>query len=352
MKAFNDFQSQVVMSQVYPSDRINFTKSLLIYDQALDTSKDEDLIEFINQFTHQVALPGGEDLKDFKNFPKHLDLIFQNWPEPISRHQNLVVLGGGSLGDFGGFVASIIKRGVQLIQIPSTWIAAMDSAHGGKTGLNYKGAKNQLGTFYPAKQVFVVKPLLEAVPHEIKQQSFGELIKMSLIGESQFFKELMMEKRPGVEFLWRFLPLCVEDKYQVILQDPFESKQIREVLNFGHTMGHALEVHFGWTHGDAVLQGCFFALEWSRHLQLLSQSTYEQICQVISERFDRGPAVQLKWYKKAPQKAIRKLVEADKKRDANGEVLFVFLKNIGQPVLQKVSVDDFIEEAKRQSWIK
>ena len=165
---------------------------------------------FIDQFEHKLGLKGGESLKAFKDFPKNLEQILKKWPQPISRSQTMVILGGGSLGDFGGFAASVIKRGVNLIQIPSTWLSAMDSAHGGKTALNLNGIKNQVGSFYPAQKVYIIRDLLETVPVEIKEQSFGELIKMGLIGESKFFKEIAYEKREAKDFMWRFLKFCIE----------------------------------------------------------------------------------------------------------------------------------------------
>ena len=309
-------------------------------------------MSFVESFPNRISMKAGESLKDFKSFPKNLELVLQAWPQPISRSQSLVVLGGGSLGDFGGFIASIVKRGVKLSHIPSTWLAAMDSAHGGKNGLNYEGTKNQIGTFYPANSVFIVRDLLNATPSELRDQSYGELIKMGLVGDSKFFKELMMEKRTADEFIWRFLPMCIEDKYSVILQDPYETKEVRQVLNFGHTFGHALEAQFQWPHGDAVLQGMFFALEWSRQREYISTPLHDQIVSTISNKFDRGPAHQFKWYKKPSVKNMIRWLQADKKIDEDLQILFVFLKNIGKPHLSKVSLDELLEEAQRQNWIR
>lgn len=342
------------MRNQLPMQKLDPETHFLLYDAALEkiTDPELDIRNFIEDFPYRLAVKGGEDIKSFRDFPRNLDLILQNWPQPISRSSTLVVLGGGSLGDFGGFVASILKRGVGLVHIPTTWVAAMDSAHGGKNALNLSGAKNQLGTFYPAQKVFVVKNLLEANSQELKEQSYGELIKMALIGESQFFKEIQIEKRPAVDFLWRFLKFCIEDKYQIILQDPYETKKIRQVLNFGHTFGHALEAHFQWSHGDSVMQGVFFALEWSRNRGLMSQRLCEEITQSISAKFQRVPACTLDWYRKPSSAAIAELLRQDKKITADGHVSFVFLKSIGRTQIQSVLLSDLIAEAKRQGWVK
>ncbi len=354
MLNFDNFKSQVIIRNQMPFHRLDPELHFLIYDLALEKTDtpDFEILKFIKSFPHRLGMKSGEGLKNFYDFPRNLEKILENWPQPISRSHSLVVLGGGSLGDFGGFVASILKRGIGLIHIPTTWISAMDSAHGGKNALNLSGVKNQLGTFYPAQKVFIIKEILENTPIELKEQSYGELIKMALIGESQFFKEIMQERRSAQDFMWRFLKFSIEDKYQVILQDPYETKKIRQVLNFGHTLGHAFESHFSWSHGDSVMQGLFFALEWSRYRGDLSQNLFEQIMTTISQKFNRIPAQQLSWYRKPKAKVIAQLIGADKKVNAQGEVLFVFLKSIGKADLKNVLVEDLISEAKRQSWVK
>lgn len=349
-----NFKSQVLFRNNLPFHKLDPDTHFLLYDPAVENGDCEDLgiKDFISSFPHRLGLKGGESLKEFRDFSKKMDLILKKWPQPINRHQTMMILGGGSLGDFGGFVASIIKRGVPLTHIPSTWLAAMDSAHGGKTALNRGGIKNQIGSFYPAKKVFIIKNLLETCPKELKEQSYGEFIKMALIGESCFFKKILMEKRSANEFLWSFLKDCIQDKYHLILQDPFETKKVRQVLNFGHTFGHALESHFGWSHGDSVLQGLFFAIEWSRYRGDLSQNLYGQITKVLHDKFERVPACKLNWYRKLGKKTITSFLQEDKKMDEKGQILFIFLKTIGKTSPKPVLVDDLISEAKRQGWVK
>lgn len=350
----DSFKSQIVIRNQMPLDRLDTANNFLIYDSILlgRDSSEMPVKAFIESFPHRLGLRGGEAIKNFRDFPKHLDQVLKNWPQPISRQHSLVVLGGGSLGDFGGFLASILKRGVGLVHIPTTWVAAMDSSHGGKTALNIDSIKNQIGTFYPAQKVFIVKEILENTPLELKEESYGELIKMALIGESQFYRELRFEKRPAQDFLWRFTKFCIEDKYHVILQDPYEQKRLRQVLNFGHTLGHVLESYFSWPHGDSVMQGIFFALEWSRYRGDLSQNLYDEIMGTIAQKFNRVPAHQLSWYRPPREKAVRPLLMSDKKAGLKGDITFVFLKGIGKPDLKKVKVDDLLSEAKRQSWVK
>ncbi len=350
----DSFKSQVLFRKGLPFHKLDPDTHFLLYDLTLESLDCEEsgTRDFIESFPHRLGFKGGEAVKEFRDFPKKVDLILKKWPQPVTRHQTMVVFGGGSLGDFGGFVASIIKRGVSLIHIPSTWLAAMDSAHGGKTALNRGGVKNQIGSFYPANKVFIIKDLLEACPRGLKEQAYGEFMKMALVGESRFFKKILMERRSVDEFIWPFVKFCIEDKYHLILQDPFETKKIRQTLNFGHTFGHALESFFGWSHGDSVLQGLFFALEWSRYRGDLSQSLHAQITGVFRDKFERVPACQLNWYRKPGKKAISRSLLEDKKMDEEGQVLFVFLKAIGKALLKPVQIEDLVSEAKRQGWVK
>lgn len=352
MSPTSHFKSQVILRRQWPQLQWSGSDHFLLYDRILDEvlSEDSGFLELRNQFPHRLAVKGGEPLKSFRDFPKNLEILLSKWPQPIHREQTLVVMGGGSLGDFGGFVASILKRGLRLIHIPSTWLAAMDSAHGGKTALNMAQVKNQVGTFYPATKIYIIEDLLKSAGPEVQEQAFGELIKMGLIGDSQFFKDMLMDQRQPLEFMWRYLKPCIEDKYQVILQDPYESKKIRQVLNFGHTMGHVFESHFQWSHGDSVLQGIYFALEWSRYRGELAETSFQQINTFIRERFQRYPAPELKWYKPIGGKALDRLLSQDKKINPQGKILFVFLKSIGHPILKPVLVEDLLSEAKRQGW--
>ena len=175
----------------------------------------------------------------------------------------MVALGGGSVGDFAGFFASVCKRGLPLIQIPSTWLAAIDSAHGGKNALNVGSMKNQLGTIAFARRIFLSKHLLCGQPTERAQEAMGELAKIAIIDGGPWVKELLAAPESDGELLWRFLSCAVAAKYKVVLSDPLERLSVRHQLNLGHTIGHILEIQHQLPHGLAVAQGLHFALELS-----------------------------------------------------------------------------------------
>ena len=159
------------------------------------------------------------------------------------------------MGDLTGFISSIYKRGVSLIHVPTTWLAALDSAHGGKNALNVSGIKNVVGTYYFSKAVFIVEEILQTLPLKQKHLAFGELLKIALIDGGELYRSL--KQNPNWQkSLWKvFLKKGIAAKMKIIRKDPFEKKSIRSVLNFGHTVGHILEnsvCSSPWTSGYGV----------------------------------------------------------------------------------------------------
>ena len=167
------------------------------------------------------------------------------------------------MGDFTGFLASVYKRGVFLIHIPTTWLSAMDSAHGGKTALNVPPFKNLLGSYCFPQAVLVVKSLLFRLPEKERNAARGELMKIALIQGGSFYKKISKKRIFTHQDFWRFLPLAISSKLQIVKEDPYDEKGRRRVLNFGHTLAHALELRFKISHGEAVLYGIVFAVQWS-----------------------------------------------------------------------------------------
>ena len=182
-----------------------------------------------------------------------------------TRPLTLVAVGGGSLGDAVGFLASILWRGVGLWHLPTTLVAMVDSAHGGKTAVNLGAAKNQLGTFYAADQVVIVREILARLPIAQRKEGLTELLKGLWLGDAPLLEELDSGELERVAYappspqldprLERWLMRAIEVKRQIVRQDPRELKGIRTWLNFGHTAAHALELELGAPHGLAVAWG-------------------------------------------------------------------------------------------------
>lgn len=319
--------------------------ALLIYDQHL--SQFSAFKNWSKKFSAEYAVQAGEDLKDLRHFSKHIEKIVKKI-EPIpNRHLTIVVAGGGSIGDFGGFVASILKRGVRLVMVPTTWLAAVDSAHGGKNGLNSNGAKNQVGTIYEPDEVHLVYLFLKQQPLERVREAGGEVLKISLLAGIDQKKFLSFSTSKD---LWRILPNVIKAKLKIVRQDPFEKKGIRHLLNLGHTMGHVFEAELKLPHGIAVAYGLIFATSFSRYRGYCSEQAFEKIISHPLWLLFFPSKIYLKCLSLS-EKRVRDLLLKDKKRDLRSQVRFIFLRAFGKPHIENVTVADLVQEMKRQRML-
>jgi 3-dehydroquinate synthase len=315
------------------------TDAVILYDQKL--LKNRFIKVWLSKFPNKIALNAGESLKTINAFSGVLKKMSQI---PIHKQTTIVALGGGSVGDFVGFLASTYKRGLRLVHVPSTWLAAIDSAHGGKNGLNFFDVKNQIGTFYWPDTVIVSKKVLMSQPSERLTDAFGEVFKMGLISQPQLFKS----PRIDAKFLWKNLNQLIAGKYKIVEQDPFEKTGLRQVLNLGHTMGHVFESVHKISHGQAVLLGLMFAARYSFQLGYLHKNEFVKICQVL---FSVPLKIQFNKILKIPEKKLKSILLQDKKRithAANAEINFIFIHKIGNVFVQPVQINDLLKEVRRQ----
>jgi len=318
--------------------------TVLVYDEVLEGR----FARFTAMFDRRYPVEAGEGLKDLSGFGRHAESVLALVGNASRADTTVVAAGGGTVGDFSGFMASVLKRGVRLVSVPTTWLAAIDSAHGGKTALNVGGVKNQIGTFHPASEVLVLKPMLFAVPEPEARAACGELLKMAMLTGGPLFEGAAAVDGFGPEEMWALLPGAVAAKEAVVAEDPREETGRRQVLNLGHTFGHALEAHHGISHGVAVGCGLRFAIEWSAHQNRLEQSQAEQLLAMIDDfpEFSRAALPD-----GIDSERLASLLDRDKKSLGPGRVQFVFLAAVGEPVLEAVSVSDVVEEAGRQGWL-
>lgn len=322
---------------------------ILIYDEILP-KKSQEFKVWLKKFALTYPVAAGEKLKSIDHFAGHMHQIVKLAEKCSSRKLTLVVVGGGSVGDFGGFVASVLKRGVGLVHIPSTWLAALDSAHGGKTALNVGAAKNQVGSFYPANKVFLVKSLLMAQPTARAFEAFGELLKISWIAGGPLWKRLSRETSVDSEVLWKYLKPAIQSKMAVVAQDPEEKSGHRHILNLGHTVGHVLESYYDIPHGIAINYGLDFALRWSLHKRIIKAADYEQIVNAPIAGFLLSAVRDNLFATKASVLAqFRSQLLSDKKKTTSVRIRFVFPKRPGLCLIQEVSVDDILVEICRQN---
>ncbi len=237
------------------------------------------------QFQHigRYNIPDGEENKTLENWEGAVRWLAQFAPDPSIR-PTVAALGGGVVGDMGGFAAAAFRRGVPYVQVPTTLLAAVDSSVGGKTAVNLPEGKNLVGAFYQPSLVYMDLATLRTLPEREVLSGVAEIIKHGAILDSDLFQflEHSIEELVALDAgaLLRVVPTCVQLKAEVVAQDEREQAGVRICLNFGHTLGHAVEkaAEGRLTHGEAVAVGMVAA----GHI-----STREGICEAeVGQRLE------------------------------------------------------------------
>jgi len=238
-------------------------------------------------------------------------------------------LGGGVVGDITGFVAATFMRGVDYIQIPTTLLAMVDSSIGGKTGINLDSGKNLVGSIYQPKSVFIDPQFIQSLPSREVVSAFGEIIKYGAILDrtlllelSENFDDLISMK--DTKELTKIIHRCARLKAEIVSRDENEN-DLRRILNFGHTIGHALEKYFGFDvlrHGEAVSYGMLAAIKLSQRFSTLSNEDSELLSSIIKKL----PLPQLPDFN---VEKVYEIITRDKKTK-NGKINFVLLSTIGK----------------------
>lgn len=197
------------------------------------------------------VFPSGEASKNLDTFGSLLDCLAGNG---FSRGDLVVALGGGVVGDLAGFAASVYMRGIDYVQLPTTLISAVDASVGGKTGVDLPRGKNLAGTFYSPKGVFIDVRRLETLPGDVLSDGFAEAIKTAMIADRDLLEALAKGGMDTADIITR----CVRIKAGIVMRDERERGE-RQLLNFGHTIGHAIEALSGYavSHGSAVAMGMY-----------------------------------------------------------------------------------------------
>lgn len=337
---------KLVYTESLPKPEVFGDGAVLVHDRLL-LERAPNFKAWAAQFPAALDVDAGEHLKDLAFFPEQMERLLRVSSPLPAGCTRIVAAGGGSVGDFAGFMASILKRGVPLVQIPSTWLAAMDSSHGGKNALNAGGVKNQVGTFHFPETVYLVRALLQAQGPEREQDAAGELAKIALIDGGAWTRTI-----EGPRSLWSSLKPAIEAKYKIVRLDPLERKGTRRLLNLGHTLGHVIESWHGLPHGESIAQGVLFALEWSRSRKTCTPAAYAKMHDLVTDRFGIQPLTSMRAMHKVPRDEFLRLVERDKKRLSESRIHEVFLAGFGRPKLVPVKIENVVAEATRQGWIE
>ena len=288
-----------------------------------------------------IEIEPGEENKNLET----CNGIWQALSELGADRKSLMInLGGGVITDIGGFAASTFMRGIKYINVPTTLLSMVDASIGGKTGIDLGNKKNQIGVINTSEFVVIDTDFLKTLPPEEMRSGFAEILKHGLIQNRDYWNKCTNLKGLFIEDLDDLIKESIEIKKNVVFQDP-EEKGLRKTLNFGHTLGHAIESYFlenekkkSLLHGEAVAAGMIMACYISRVMEGFAEDELVQVTQFVISVFGKIDI------EPEDDPEIMNFLKFDKKNES-GKTYFVLLKQIAVPVVQKFVPDEVIQQA-------
>ena len=332
-KNYNIYIGQNIISKfniILKKEKISFKKSLIIVDKNIPKKFLKNIFSKIKCEKKIVFyFNSSEKNKNLTYINSIFKTLFLN---NFSRKDVIICLGGGIAGDVSGFAASIYKRGLKFINIPSTLLSQVDSSIGGKTGINNKFGKNLVGAFYHPDLVITDTLFLKSLPQREIVCGYAEILKHSLIRDKRLFlfldKNLISILKLKKKFIEKAILESCKIKKQIVEKDEKETN-LRKSLNFGHTFGHAYEATLNYSkklnHGEAVLYGILSATKFSNKFDILNKYDYELIMSHLSRL---GFVNFNKFFKKKDLNKIISFMISDKKNDSK-KINLITLKKIG-----------------------
>ncbi len=318
-------------------------KVCIITDSHVRSLYGEELKNLLEGKCKKIILfsfQAGEESKTLSTVREIYTLLIH---EKFDRKDLLIALGGGVTGDLTGFAAATYLRGIDFIQIPTTLLAQADSSIGGKTGVDFEGYKNMVGAFYMPKLVYMNISVLKTLDDRQFFSGFAEVMKHGLIKDGLFYEWLLEHMYEicdrDVDTLLEMVERSCKIKKLVVEKDPTE-KGDRALLNFGHTIGHAIEKYknFTLTHGECVALGAVAAAFISWKHEWLSMEEYYEIRDMFVP-FNLPISLE-----DIDPEEILRLTKSDKKME-NGSIKFVLLKKVGKALIDRTVTDDDILNA-------
>ena len=282
-----------------------------------------------------MALEPGEETKAFTTLPSIYNELLDF---KLTRSDLIITLGGGVIGDLGGFVASTFLRGVDFIQIPTSLLAQVDSSVGGKVAVDLQRGKNLVGSFYHPKMVLIDPNVLETLSERFFNDGMAEVIKYGCIKDKEFFYLLksLKSKTEVMHNIEKIIHKCCFVKKCFVENDEKDTGE-RMLLNFGHTLGHAIETYYNFkkfTHGEAVAIGMYEISKIAENKGLTEKGTTENIKEILMQ-YGLPYEVEIE-----ESSSILDTIALDKKNIDN-VLKVVLLKNIGESYLEKTNVKFF-----------
>jgi 3-dehydroquinate synthase len=278
----------------------------------------------------KLVLDTGEETKSFFTLP----LIYNELLDfKFNRRDLIITLGGGVIGDLGGFAASTYLRGVSFVQIPTTLLSQVDSSVGGKVGVNLDKGKNLVGSFYHPKKVIIDPDVLKTLTDRVFSDGMAEVIKYGCIKDEEFFNKLnnYENKDSVINNIEHIIHNCCKIKKEVVEKDERDTGE-RMLLNFGHTIGHAIEQYYDYskyTHGEAVAIGMYEITKLSEKLKLTKAGTSKIIKETLKK-------YNLPYKLDIDIKDIIEAIELDKK-NIGKNLNLIFIKEIGNSFIYKTT---------------
>lgn len=275
------FDNSTILGEACKGDNVLILSNEIV--GALYLDKIKSLIKTKN--VHVFLLPDGEIEKNITNYTNILNYLIEN---KFRRNDTLIALGGGVIGDLGGFVAASYQRGMNFIQVPTSLLAQVDSSVGGKTAINHCAGKNLIGAFYQPNAVFINLEFLDSLPEREYLSGFAEIVKYAILGESDIEKILLTQTQSVLSrdknILKDIIYYSCAKKALIVTQDEKE-KGSRALLNLGHTFAHAIEKvtnYKEYLHGEAVSIGIHMAIDFSLLKQLISKTNAQKYHSLLS----------------------------------------------------------------------
>jgi len=325
------------LSQLFKKNSINFKKCLLVLDKNIPNKYVKQISESLKRYeVYKLIYNANEKNKNQKNVNKILNFLLK---KNFSRDDCLISIGGGITGDVAGFAASLFKRGLKFINIPTTLLSQVDSSVGGKTGINTSQGKNLIGSFYQPKIVISDIDFLRSLPFREIVCGYAEIIKHALIANKKFYiflnkniNEILKLKSPMIE---KSIYESCKVKKSIVEKDEKE-KNLRKILNFGHTFAHAYEASLNFSeklnHGEAVILGMKSAFEFSHSKNFIN---YKEFKSAIDHLNNSHFPISIKNYftiKKINQIVLYMI--RDKKNNSKN-IKLMLIKKIGGPIIEK-----------------
>lgn len=311
---------------------------LIITDQTIAELYLPKLKEHLSDFNvDHYIVPSGETAKSFNVY---YDCLTYALEQKLDRKSLILSFGGGVVGDLSGFVAGTFMRGIPFIQIPTT-ILAHDSAVGGKVAINHPQGKNMIGVFYQPEAVFYDLDFLPSLPIQEKRSGFAEIIKHALIQDLEFYdwirQNINSMEDLSTDLLKHALVHGIEIKGSIVSKDEKETG-VRAFLNFGHTLGHAIEAESGYgqiTHGEAITIGMVFALKLSKKMTGLAfdEDEFSKWLQSLGYQVTLPGEL-------SPERLLNRMRQD--KKSVGQKVRFVLLEQIGKPVLFEIPDENLL----------